>query len=180
MKTSASVRTLTPIDRTQLEITVAHLQPYATVDSSRYIWILLPDELRKFRKHKADKLLALEMAPGLPPHPQAEKVFLFKINPADLFRPCASSPDTTTTSCSLDVPREVSAGSEHFVLKQMMDSYRVGVPSPGYPFTAMGWSYDWDPDSATHQGVSEYVTTPGAPITDITSTTPAAFCEAHS
>jgi hypothetical protein len=182
VKTPNSVRTLTPIDATQREIIVAHLQPYPTIDASRYIWISLPDELRTFCKDKSDKLMALEMALGLPPDPQSERVFLFKISPADLFRPCASGPATTTTSCSPDLPRDASADSksEHFVLKQMMDSYRVGFPSPGYPFTAMGWSYDWNPDSATHQGVSEYVTKPGAVITDITSTTPAAFCEVHS
>jgi hypothetical protein len=182
VKTPDSVRTLTPIDTTKREITVAHLQPYPTIDPTRYIWISLPDELRTFCKDKKDKLLALEMALGLPPDPQDEKVFLFKISPADLFRPCAGSPDTTTTSCSLDLRRDAPADSksEHFVLEQMMDSYRIGFPSPGYPFTGMGWSYDCDPDSTTHQGVSEYVTKPGAAITDIASTTPAAFCEAHS
>ena len=182
VKTPDSVRTLTPIDTTKREITVAHLQPYPTIDPTRYIWISLPDELRTFCKDKKDKLLALEMALGLPPDPADEKVFLFRISPAALFRPCASSPDTTTTSCSLDLPRAAPADSksEHFVLKQMMDSYRIGFPSPGYPFTGMGWSYDWDPDSTTHQGVSEYVTKPDAVITDITSTTPTAFCEAHS
>ena len=87
VKTPASVRTLTPIDLTQREITVAHLQPYPTIDASRYIWISLPDELRKFCKNKNDKLLALEMALGLPPDPQEEKVFLFRISPADSVPP---------------------------------------------------------------------------------------------
>ena len=182
VKTPDSVRTLTPIDTTKPDITVAHLQPYPTIDPTRYIWISLPDELRTFCKDRSDKLLALEMALGLPPDPKAEKVFLFKISPSDLFRPCASSPATTTTSCSLDLPSAASADSrsEHFVLNQMMTSYRVGFPSPGYPFTGMGWSYDWDPDSTTHQGVSEYVTKPGSGISDVTSMTPAEFCEARS
>jgi hypothetical protein len=39
VKTPNSVRTLTPIDATQREIIVAHLQPYPTIDASRYIWI---------------------------------------------------------------------------------------------------------------------------------------------
>jgi len=179
VKTPDAVRTLTPIDKAKREIAVAHVQPYPTLDSTRYIWVALPDELRALCRNKKDALLALEMALGLPPDPRDEKVFTFKISPNDLFRPCASSPDTTTTSCSLDLPRAAPADaeSEHFVLKQMMDSYRTGFPSPGYPFTAMGWSYDWDPASTTHQGVSEYVTRLGAVITDITSTTPAAFCE---
>lgn len=121
------------------------------------------------------------MALGLPPdRNDTIKVFTFKIGPADVFRPCASGPDTTTTSCKLDLPRDPSgdAATEHFVLKQIMDSWRTGFSSPGYPFTAMGWSYDWDPDSTTHQGVSEYVTKPGAVIDDATWSTPSAFCAA--
>lgn len=133
VKTPDSVRTLTPIDTTKAQIIVAHLQPYPTIDPARYIWISLPEELRTFCKDKKDKLLALEMALGLPPDPQAEKVFLFKISPADLFRPCASSPDTTTTSCSLDLPREPSANSksEHFVLNQMMTFLPRRLRVPG-------------------------------------------------
>lgn len=180
VKTPDSVRTLTPIDTTKAEIIVAHLQPYPTIDASRFIWISLPGDLRTFCKDKKDKLLALEMALGVPPDPTDDKVFTFRISPADLFRPCASGPDTTTTSCSLDLPRTPDSKNEHFVLNQMITSYRVGFSSPGYPFTGMGWSYDWDPDSATHQGVSEYVTKPGAAISDIASTTADAFCEAHS
>jgi hypothetical protein len=178
VKTPDAVRTLTPIDTTKPEITVAHVQPYPTVDASRALWISLPDELRALCKDKPDELLAVQMALGLPPDPTDNKIFTFTINPNDLFRPCASGPQTTTTSCSLDVPPAGSARNDNFVLSQMMGSYRVGFPSPGYPFTGMGWSYDWDPDSATHQGVSEYVTNPGSAISDVTQMTAASFCEA--
>jgi hypothetical protein len=181
VKTPDSVRTLTPIDTTRSEIIVAHVQPYSTIDTTRFVWVSIPDELRSFCRGKRDSLLALQMALGLPPEPgDGSKVFTFKISPAALFRPCASGPETASAACKLDLPREPfpDAATEHFVLKQIMDSYRSGFQSPGYPFTAMGWSYDWDPDSATHQGVSEYVTRPGAVIRDVTTSTPAAFCNA--
>jgi hypothetical protein len=42
----------------------------------------------------------------------------------------------------------------------------------------MGWSYDWDPASPTHVGISEYVVKLGAPISNITATTPDRFCNA--
>jgi hypothetical protein len=181
VKTPDSVRTLTPIDTSKSELVVAHLQPYPTLDPTRSLWISLPAELRTFCKDKKDKLLALEMALGLPADPTDNKVFLFKIDPTVLFRPCISGPSTTTTSCALDLPPVASgdAKSERFVLNQMVTSYRIGFPSPGYPFTGMGWSYDWDPDSTTHQGVSEYVTRPGSAVSDVTSTTADAFCEAR-
>ena len=177
------VRTLQPIDTSKPKVTVAHLQPYPTIDTSRFTWVAQPDELRALCHGKPDPLLALQQALGLPPEKRTdEKVFTFDVRPSDMFRPCASSPDIRTKQCSVDLPvrpNASQAGTEHFVLKQMMDSYRSGFTSPGYPFTAMGWSYDWDPSSPTHQGVSEYVVKPGAVISRVTSVDPATFCAAQ-
>jgi hypothetical protein len=176
-------RPLQPIDTSRPQITVAHMQPYPTIDSSRFTWVAQPGELRALCHGKADPLLALQEALGLPPEQRNdEKVFTFDVPPTDMFRPCASSPDITTKQCSVDLPVQPigsQAATEHFVLKQIMDSYRDGFNSPGYPFTAMGWSYDWDPGSPTHQGVSEYVVKPGAVITKVTSVDPATFCAAQ-
>jgi hypothetical protein len=177
------VRTLQPIDTSKPKVTVAHFQPYPTIDTSRFTWVAQPDELRALCHGKPDPLLALQQALGLPPEKRNdEKVFTFDVPPADMFRPCASSPDITTKQCSVDLPVQpipAQAATEHFVLKQMMDSYRSGFNSPGYPFTAMGWSYDWDLNSSTHQGVSEYVVKPGAVISNVASVDPATFCRAQ-
>lgn len=173
------VRSLTPIDASQARVKVAHIQPYASIDSTRFIWVSLPDELRAFCRGRPDPQLAMQQALGLPPERRDDvRVFTFDVRPVDIFRPCASSSDITTSQCSLDLPNSPNntQAVEHFVLKQMMDSYRTGFERPGYPFTGMGWSYDWDPASPTHQGVSEYVVKPGAAITDITSVSPASFC----
>jgi hypothetical protein len=43
----------------------------------------------------------------------------------------------------------------------------------------MGWSYNWDPEAPTHQGVSEYVVKPGAVISNVVSVDPATFCGAQ-
>ena len=173
-------RTLQPIDASRPTVTVVHVQPYPTIDTKRYTWVASPAALKALCHGRTDPLLAIQQALGLPPvNDPAVRVFSFDARPADMFRPCASGPDITTTQCSMDLPVQSSpalAGTEHFVLKQMMDSYRVGFKYPGYPFTGMGWSYDWDPASSTHQGVSEYVVKPGSVIANVTSVTPAAFC----
>jgi hypothetical protein len=54
-----------------------------------------------------------------------------------------------------------------FVANQMWNSYRTGFlrqnataldyPYSGFPFTGMGWTYNWSPQSATHFGISEFV-----------------------
>ncbi len=177
------VRTLQPIDTSKPKVTVAHFQPYPTIDTSRFTWVAQPDELRALCHGKPDPLLALQQALGLPPEKRNdERVFTFDVPPTDIFRPCGSNPDITTKQCSVDLPVQPipsQAATEHFVLKQMMDSYRSGFSNPGYPFTAMGWSFDWDPTSPTHQGVSEYVVKPGAVISNVASVDPATFCQAQ-
>jgi len=179
-------RALQPIDASKSEVRVAHIQPYPTIDNNRFTWVTFPEALRKLCLGKPDPLLALQQVLGLPPEQREDmRVFTFDVRPADIFRPCASSPDITTTQCAMELPQSVpvsstQAAAEHFVLKQMIDSYRNGFKNSGYPFTAMGWSYDWDPQSPTHQGVSEYVVKPGAVISNVTSVDPATFCQRNS
>lgn len=76
----------------------------------------------------------------------------------------------------------------HFVADQMWQSYRVGFiepgrssadyPHSGYPFTGMGWTYNWSPSSPTPFGVTEFVVKKDAAISEITSQSPAEFCAA--
>jgi hypothetical protein len=178
-------RPLEPIDISRSVVTVVHVQPYPSIDTNRFTWVTLPDALRELCRGRSDPLLALQQALGLPPEKRDDlRVFTFDVRPADMFRPCASSPDITTTQCTMGLsqsapPAGTEGAAEHFVLKQMMDSYRSGFENPGYPFTAMGWSYNWDPEVPTHQGVSEYVVKPGAVISNVISVDPATFCRAQ-
>ncbi len=73
-----------------------------------------------------------------------------------------------------------------FVADHMWKVYRTGFLNPwatsgdypytGYPFTGMGWTYDWSPNSATHVGVSEFIVRKGTPVTVEPGLEPAVFC----
>jgi hypothetical protein len=170
------VKQLRPIDKSRPTVLVAHVQPYPTIDTKYDVWVTQPDELLSFCRGKEDPLLAIQQALGLPPQRSNDvRVFRFELRTTDLVRPCASGSAVSTTECSFDVPAQPGE-QEHLVLKQIMDSYRSGFSKTGYPFTAMGWSYNWDPQSATHQGVSEYVVKRGAVVSNVTSSTPKDFC----
>jgi hypothetical protein len=68
----------------------------------------------------------------------------------------------------------------------MWQSYRVDFyrnppsdkdyPFTGYPFTGMGWTYDWSAASRDHYGVSEFVIKGAAVIKVVNQKTPAEFC----
>src|SRR5579872_513331 len=78
VKSPDYVRPLTPIAGN--EATVAHVQPYESIDSSRYVWVAHPDELKAHCLGKPDPVLALQVALGLPPQAEpAMKVFTFTV-----------------------------------------------------------------------------------------------------
>jgi hypothetical protein len=71
----------------------------------------------------------------------------------------------------------------HFVAEQMWTKYRVdfkrpdSTPNYGYPFTGMGWTYDWSTRSRDHVGVSELIVKRDAEIKIVSDTKPADFCK---
>jgi hypothetical protein len=49
-------------------------------------------------------------------------------------------------------------------------------PFDGFPFTGMGWTWNWDPAAPHPVGVSEFVAPKGTAVTIDTAKTPAEFC----
>jgi hypothetical protein len=176
VKSPDAVRPLTPI--TDSQVTVSHLQFSDTVSSKEDLWVALPSEVKALCAGKPDALLALQMALGMPPRPSDKAmVFQFTVRSADVFRPCASSSSISASTCALDFNLPSSDPHRPFVLKQMMESYRT---RGGYPFTGMGWTYNWDPAAQTPMGVSEYIVRKGARLDNVTKMTPAQFCGSTS
>jgi hypothetical protein len=114
-----------------------------------------------------------------------------------LVRPCVGRSDIGTATCEFELPDPPAADADaatlrnaydqqRLVTKHMWESYRIGfrrdgaAPSDyaytGYPFTGMGWSYNWARASRNHVGVSEFVVKRDATIKIISDKTPADFC----
>lgn len=147
-------------------------------------WVSLPKELGPQCRGKPDARLALQMILGMPPQDGQWELVQFDVAPKHVFRPCASGPDITTTSCSFRLPtafasaadRQAYLKTQQFVFEQIWSSFISGFPEPGYPFTGMGWTYNWDPASQDHVGISEYVVRKGSPVTSVKTVSPTAFC----
>jgi hypothetical protein len=141
------------------------------------IFVALPQEARRLCKGAADPLLALQQGLGLPPKSDPDyRIVRFRVARADLFRPCASGPDVGTPRCAVDLPQDLDPAHRAFMIAQIWTSYRVGFDWPGYPFTGMGWTWNWSPDSADHYGVSEYIARKGAEVARIRTLSVAEFC----
>jgi hypothetical protein len=157
-----------------------------------YVWVAPTREVWQMCHARRNPVLALQQILGLPPQqtPQPGNqwhIFVFEISSQDLFRPCPGGVERDAHSggprCRLDsdLDPQLDAEFTQFLLQQWWSSHRATIelgrdPELGYPWTGMGWTYDWDPASKTHRGVSEFVVKKNAVTSNVRKVTPASFC----
>ena len=136
------------------------------------IWVSLDGEVQKKCagwKLAGDPLRErLEQLLGLPPNQPAQyqktKFVVLEIPAGHLQRPCVGLGDDVNgqPTCTVRVKPAQGISSLDFVGGQMASSYiSTKSGSPGYPFTRLGYTYDWNPASSDHYGASEFILTPG-------------------
>ncbi len=91
---------------------------------------------------------------------------------AGIYRPCYSTNSLATTQCN-------------YHLNPKTPRYDVWVAKlqqqwHAYPWTGLGYTYNWAPNAHSKIGLAEFVITPGTPITVVKITSPAAFCRTFS
>ncbi|ATB29403.1 hypothetical protein [Melittangium boletus] len=105
---------------------------------------------------------------------QNRKLVEMWVKPSALFRPCADQ-EVDDSTCGLTYP--ASATSAH---KSWLNNYWGGSYSPWltthYPFTGLGYTYDWCSGETTHVGASEYVVLTGNEVDVVGYTTAAEYC----
>ena len=145
----------------------------------RDTWVTLAPQLRDFFAGRAPDPLRVAQLLGLPPEagtPGAPGEYKYMlelwVSPKDLFRPCPDA-EISDTTCELDFPsdpfrpvdptRLVMAGSgpsrgtfmsyPDWFANQARYSY--GPDGGAYPWTRMGYTYDWG--GASPVGLSEFI-----------------------
>ena len=146
------------------------------------IWVTLTGEIqtqcRAWSLSGVALRRRLEQVLGLPPDPPPQYEYAvfatMQVPRAALARPCLGIDDTDPAhpKCTITPPAPPAASAEmqSFVGQQMMSSYIVRNPAgPGYPFTRLGYTYDWAPGAEAHRhyGASEFVVAPGTRV-DVT------------
>jgi hypothetical protein len=131
----------------------------------------------------------LEQLLGMPLDPPAQyrktHFLVIQVNATDLQRACLGVAQTATGDapvCTLRAPSNSQSGGPvvdgGFVGDQMAGSYVLGDAVPGYPFTRLGYTYDWNRESTDHYGVSEFLLKPQADATVVEQVGTAQFCGA--
>lgn len=160
-----------------------------------YVWVAATQEVWQMCRGKRNPVLSLEQILGLPPQKKPPSghpwhFFVFEVDSRDLLRPCPGGvdgevPDKPKCRLISDLDPKLDAEFTQFLLQQWWLSHRATVesgrdPELGYPWTGMGWTYNWDPASKTHRGVSEFVVKKSASISHVRTLTPESFCGALS
>lgn len=131
-------------------------------NTSKYpIWVTVVPELQKLcqekkfgRKEGLD--LRLKQLLGLPPDVKQQYFIEFWVRPQDLFRPCPDA-EITDTTCGLAFPTTVSEAHKTWVNDLRLASYYNPDWNKNYPWTQLGYTYDWYPKNKNHVGLSKFL-----------------------
>lgn len=125
------------------------------------IWVTTAPELQnlcqtnKFgRKEGLD--LRLKQLFGMPPNVEKNYFVEFWVRPQDLFRPCPDK-DITDKTCGLAFPENTSEDHKAWVNQQRLNSYYNPDWDANYPWTQLGYTYDWNKKNKNHIGLSEFI-----------------------
>lgn len=149
-----------------------------TLTTSIDVWVTVAPQVQQRCQRfgaRADRStgaldLRLHQLLGLPPGSGHTRFVEIWVHPSDLFRPCPD-PEIGDTVCERSLP--VSASPQHRAWYEATRNASYGPD--GYPWTRLGYTYDWNPDT-DEVGLSEFVIRQGARIIvrDVVPT--AAYC----
>ena len=167
---------------------VADGEPFTTTS---HVFTFVPQELQErcaelncaqMSDRKLD--FTLKQLIGLPPDADYTVMSRIWVKPTDLFRPCTQV-DPLIPTCPQQVANTVHAGVDRstFLFEQGMYSWRVhrtGTPAPiscakdftntaggnclGFPWTRLGYTYNWSPGARSERGLTEFVIAPGSQV----------------
>lgn len=125
------------------------------------LWVTVGRELQTFCRETglrgAALALRLEQRLGLPPNVGKDRIVELWVPESALFRP-APDAEITDTTAELAIPSVAAA--EH--IGWLMNLTAASYGQQGYPWTRLGYTYDWSPDAQSDVGQSEFVIRKGA------------------
>lgn len=134
-----------------------------TVSADNDVWVTPVPAIWQFCRgldRTGDQLrLRLAQRLGLPPDATYDRFIELWVRPQDLVRPCPD-PEVTDRECELSPP----APEAHVQISEthqnwFQDLRRTSYGPEGYPFTGLGYTYDWNP-TTDEIGPSEFVLRP--------------------
>jgi hypothetical protein len=119
------------------------------------VWVTLEPEVRERCRgfDPTTRTERLYQLLGLPKDTEPRMFVSLRVRVADIFRPCPDA-DVFTTSCGT---QPASAASTEHLAWMARQSFTAAQVPGGYPWTRLGYTYDWSPNARHRYGASEYV-----------------------
>jgi hypothetical protein len=174
----ADVRKLYPaIPDTNGRVTVVTLTDWNgykpgmnALSGNRFVWVTVVPEVQNICKgFKACRLLKLRELLGQPPASGTFTFVVMSVDVNDLFRPTPDPAtgtlfpcsDTSKPDCGASFPQGLyDLDHKLWIADNLLGLYREG----GYPWTHLGYTYNWAPDAKDIYGASEYVIRGGTTV----------------
>ncbi|WP_298892835.1 hypothetical protein [uncultured Psychroserpens sp.] len=133
-------------------------------NGNRVIWVtaapIIKDSCRSFYKNHKDPNMRLRQLLGLQPFTPETFFLELWVKPSDMFRPGPDN-EVNDNTCGLNLPNNVTPDYRKWFnntrATQYNDCKDTLFNQYGYPWTQLGYTYDWSPDNPTHVGLSEFV-----------------------
>ncbi len=135
--------------------------------TARDTWVTVVPELKDFIGNQdlrmSAMILRLEQLMGLPPDNGKTRFIELWVDPKDLFRP-SPDPEIIDHEADLQFPdsRFMSVSPDH--VKWFNNLREQSYGEEGYPWTQLGYTYDWGGDPDNDFGLSEFVIIKGSKI----------------
>jgi hypothetical protein len=139
-----------------------------TLQPWQWVWITAVPYMADWchAYHPTDLPLSVRLAQllGMPPDAGDTVFTTIWVRPKDLRRPAPDPRITTTTMTALDFPPNFPDNTyQQWFYQQAAVSYVMPDDEP-YPWTRLGYTYDWGNPVKPHIGLSEYVIEGGSTI----------------
>jgi hypothetical protein len=154
------------------------------------VWVTITGEVLKkchdWKLKGAALELRLAQVLGLPPLSQGwfhyPGFIIFEVPRDALKRPCfgLDTANPAAPVCKYLPDDKVSADlmPRDFVANSVTYAWHYGdTIRPGYPFTRLGYTYDWNPMLTDHYGTTEFLIAPGTKATVTAESGTDAYCE---
>jgi len=141
---------------------ITYFKPYldsAFYNTSQYpIWVTTaPELLNRMKKENYNNATnRLKKLLGLPPNATYSYFVEFWVKPADLFRPCPDK-EIADNHCELCFPANADQQHIEWINQNRITRYYQCNLYDKYPWTQLGYTYDWNNLNTTHVGLSEFV-----------------------
>jgi hypothetical protein len=154
------------------------------VTTGVYSWVTLAPQIQEFCKATGltgePLKTRLKERLGLVPTNAYDMFVEFWVDRSDLFRPCPD-PETNDTSCNVafgqknGMPVNPTVKGVDDYIGWFNDTYTASYSPGGAPWTRLGYTYDWNPDTPKY-GASEYLMTKGTAWELVDAANTDAYC----